>query len=129
MIVTERGVVFIDWELALFGDPVYDLAAHVHKMAYRPDELSRLLTGRAAAEPAAADGWRADLDTYLRHERVKSAVVDSLRYAKQIRQGCPADQASALLSKLVTKLRAARAIWQLEPEVDPDEVLSALRGS
>lgn len=129
MIVTERGVVFIDWELALFGDPVYDLAAHVHKMVYRPDELSRLLTGWAAAEPAAADGWRADLDTYLRHERVKSAVVDSLRYAKQIRQGCPADQASALLSKLVTKLRAARAIWQLEPEVDPDEVLSALRGS
>lgn len=27
--------VFIDWELALPGDPVYELAVHLHKMDYK----------------------------------------------------------------------------------------------
>ncbi|MFB8004802.1 hypothetical protein [Nocardia sp. NPDC056000] len=35
------------------------------------------------AEPEAAAGrWEADLRTYLNHERIKSVIVDTVRYAK-----------------------------------------------
>ncbi|WP_458690954.1 phosphotransferase [Nocardia tengchongensis] len=72
-----REVVFLDWELALYGDPVYDVATHLHKMGYQPDEQTRFLQQWAAAEPQASTGsWEADLQTYLNHERIKSVIVD-----------------------------------------------------
>jgi aminoglycoside phosphotransferase (APT) family kinase protein len=128
MIVRAAAVVFIDWELALLGDPVYDLAVHLHKMAYLPDERERLLTLWEMAEPVAATGdWRGDLELYLRHERVKSAVVDSIRYAKLIRSGqCTPDSRAELVTKMVAKLRAARAVWGLPGEVDQERVDHAL---
>ncbi|WP_158230511.1 phosphotransferase family protein, partial [Pseudofrankia asymbiotica] len=88
MIVNGGATYFLDWELALWGDPVYDLAVHLHKMAYQPDEEE--LAGAAwrnAVPPEAAVEWTRDLATYLAHERVKSAVVDTVRYTKLIAAG------------------------------------------
>jgi aminoglycoside phosphotransferase (APT) family kinase protein len=113
MIVNAGSTYFLDWELALWGDPVYDLAVHLHKMAYQPDEEQTVRAGWRAAMPApAAVGWQRDLATYLGHERVKSAVVDTVRYAKLIAAGTrtPAAEA-ALIDKLAGKLRAAHAVW------------------
>ncbi|MGW4243281.1 phosphotransferase [Nocardia sp. NPDC004722] len=39
-----REVVFLDWELALYGEPVYDVATHLHKMGYQPDEYATFLS-------------------------------------------------------------------------------------
>ncbi|MFJ9366440.1 phosphotransferase family protein [Nocardia sp. NPDC101769] len=46
-----QEVVFLDWELALYGDPVYDVAPHLHKMGYQPDEYATFLRLWATAEP------------------------------------------------------------------------------
>lgn len=131
MIVRAGSVVFIDWELALLGDPVYDLAVHLHKMAYLPEEQSRLLARWAPAVPSGAtEAWSADLQRYLRHERVKSAVVDSIRYAKLVRSGQLAPAARQhLQASLVGKLRAARELWGLPTEIDPASVGAALDGA
>ncbi|WP_261557161.1 phosphotransferase [Frankia tisae] len=100
---------FLDWELALWGDPVYDLAVHLHKMSYQPDESAAVVTGwSTVVGGAAAEGWQPDLDTYLAHERVKSAIVDTVRHTKIIADGnLTPDGRNSFIDKLVGKLAAA----------------------
>ncbi len=117
---------FLDWELALFGDPVYDLAVHLHKMGYRAEEEEAAV--RAWREACRADrwpGWEDDLRRYREHERVKSALVDSVRYA-QIIASLPT-QRDALEASLVDKLGAARQVWGHSGPVDPALVSAALQ--
>ncbi len=125
MILADGRTYFLDWELALWGDPVYDLAVHLHKTAYQPDEHDTLLDRWAHAVPgAASDGWETDLPIYLAHERVKSAIVDTVRYTKLLTgPPLPAGQRQALLDKLVGKLTAAHQVWQTRrPRTDPTTV-------
>ncbi|GGK96992.1 phosphotransferase [Nocardia jinanensis] len=129
MIIRAGRVVFIDWELALFGDPVYDVATHLHKMGYFPDEREVLLTAWATAEPTAAVGaWATDLQTYLNHERVKSVIVDAVRYTKVLAEGSRGpEEEQALVTSLVGKLTAGRAIWGRTDPVDPAQVEAVMR--
>ncbi|UFS99588.1 phosphotransferase family protein [Nocardia huaxiensis] len=129
IIRSSREVVFLDWELALYGDPVYDVATHLHKMGYLLEEQSAFLTLWARAEPESATGsWETDLQTYLNHERIKSVIVDSVRYSKVLTTGSrSADEEQALVASLVGKLRLAYPIWGLSAEVEPGAVESALR--
>jgi tetratricopeptide (TPR) repeat protein len=121
IIVNNGRSYFLDWELALWGDPVYDLAVHLHKMSYQADETAAVLSGWAAAVPTAvSEGWQADLDVYLAHERVKSAVVDTVRYTKLITSGNLAPRRQAeLVDKLAAKLAAAQAGWEGRGSPDP----------
>ncbi|TDC74585.1 aminoglycoside phosphotransferase family protein, partial [Actinomadura sp. 7K507] len=90
MIVGDGTTTFLDWELALWGDPVYDLAVHIHKMGYLPDEQATLATRWQTAMPSDhITGWQKDLDAYLTHERIKSAIVDSVRYSQLFATGGP----------------------------------------
>lgn len=129
--IVDAGVVwFLDFELALWGDPLYDVASHLHKMTYLPGEEEAFLAAWRRAEPAvAATPWRAELETYLRHERVKSAVVDSVRYAKLLNGGaCSPERERELLGKLGAKLRAAYPVWGLPVrEFDQAELRAAVR--
>ncbi|WP_241255680.1 aminoglycoside phosphotransferase family protein [Candidatus Protofrankia californiensis] len=125
MILSGGRTYFLDWELALWGDPVYDLAVHLHKTAYQPDEHDTLLGRWADAVPGPpSDGWEADLPIYLAHERVKSAIVDTVRYTKLLTgPPLPAEQREALLDKLVGKLTAAHQVWQTRrPRTDRETV-------
>ncbi|WP_174184095.1 phosphotransferase family protein [Nocardia barduliensis] len=130
MIVRDGQVVFLDWEFALYGDPLYDVATHLHKMGYLPREQEAFLAEWIAAEPEAAVGeWRRDLRIYLDHERVKSVIVDAVRYRKVLARG-DADAATeaALVTGLAGKLRLARAVWGQGEPVDGAAVEAALRG-
>src|SRR5262249_52708495 len=111
MMIDDGRTYFLDWELALWGDPVYDLAVHVHKMAYHPEETATLLAGWRTAVPGpATEGWQPDLATYLAHERIKSAIVDTVRYTKLIITGnLPPGRHDELIDKLIDKLAAACA--------------------
>ncbi|MFE3986956.1 phosphotransferase [Nocardia tengchongensis] len=124
-----REVVFLDWELALYGDPLYDVASHLHKMGYQPDEQVSFLEQWAAAEPAASThGWEADLQTYLNHERIKSVIVDAVRYSKVLADGSRSpNQEAALVTNLIVKLRLAHQVWDRGRDFEPAFVDSALR--
>lgn len=113
MILSAGRVVFLDWELALWGDPVYELAVHFHKMDYRDDERETVLRGWLRALPAGhTRGWEEDLTAYLAHERVKSAIVDTVRYTRLIWDGgLPGGEEDHLVEKLAAKLNAASAVW------------------
>ena len=132
MILAHGRTYFLDWELALWGDPVYDLAVHLHKMGYSPSEREAAqATWLASVPPEASENWEPDLDTYLMHERVKSAIVDAVRYTKIIVSGHVTTQSEAeLLRKLSEKLKAAQAtggIWLGRTPLGPDEILSIIR--
>lgn len=128
MLLSPRGVVFLDWELALWGDPVYELAVHVHKMTYLDDELTILLDNwEAAMARCTIRGWRRDLAAYLRHEKVKSAIVDSIRYTKEIASGlADKTRSKTLIDKLTGKLNAAGQVWQWDRNLTTSEVSSAV---
>ena len=126
LIKDDGTCVFVDWELALAGDPVYEIAVHLHKMAYQPDEADAIRNAWAAACDADRwPGWATDLDRYLAHERVKSAIVDSVRYAKAIT--ADPSQLDARAESLAQKLTMARRVWQDPRSVDPADVGIAAR--
>lgn len=129
MILTAGHVVFLDWELALWGDPLYDLAVHFHKMGYLPEERDRVLRGWLQAVPAeCSSGWERDLSCYLAHERAKSAVVDTIRYAYLMAGSSQtAEQERTLVARLTTKLNAAGTVWHWPNRIDEMRVDTALR--
>jgi tetratricopeptide (TPR) repeat protein len=132
MILSRGRTYFLDWELALWGDPVYDFAVHLHKMGYSAGEYEAVQAAWLAAVPAdALEGWEPDLHTYLTHERVKSAIVDTVRYTKVITSGHASAQDEAeLLRKLAGKLGAAQATggtWPGRRPPAPEEILALMR--
>ncbi|WP_326597617.1 aminoglycoside phosphotransferase family protein [Streptomyces sp. NBC_01803] len=86
---SDGGLCVIDWELALIGDPVYDLATHLHLMRYPPEQEREVLArwARAVDEslPGAAAGLSRDLPRYLAYKRVQSVFTDVIRQAYQVR--------------------------------------------
>ena len=131
MILTPDQVVFIDWELALWGDPLYDLAVHISKMGYLEDERDCLVREWVRAmPPAVTRGWADDLATYLVHEQVKEALVGCIRYMRLFEEGgLTAGEQEQLTVKLTTKMAAAHVAWHGTDAGSPDEsvVRAALR--
>ncbi|MFJ9617385.1 phosphotransferase family protein [Streptomyces noursei] len=129
MIVSVGATWFLDWELALWGDPVYELAIHLHKMDYPEEQQEALVAGWLRAMPAECTaGWRRDVAAYLRHERLKSAVVDTVRYAKQLAApGTDPDFGAFLVSRLAKKVNAARRYWGVVSDVTTEDIRAGLR--
>jgi aminoglycoside phosphotransferase (APT) family kinase protein len=126
MIVSEGRTWFLDWELALWGDPLYELAVHFHKMDYPPEQRAEVLRRWRERLPAdRAAGAEPDLGLHLAHERIKSAIVDTVRYAKQLASADPAGRAY-LTGRLARKLNVARAVWGAPPEMTRERVARAL---
>ncbi|MFG2560051.1 phosphotransferase [Streptomyces sp. NPDC048496] len=128
MILTEGGqVVFLDWELALWGDPVYELADHLHKMAYTQADRQRVTAGwESAAPPECLAGWREGLAFYLGYEEMKSAVVDTVRWARRIAVAQGDRERRILAAELHAKLLAAAPHWDGGAPPEPAGIEAAV---
>jgi hypothetical protein len=76
----------IDWELALYGDPLHDLATHLVRMQYDESEHELMvgLWAEAMSKAGRADvteGMDRDLRGYLGFEYVQSVFPDVMRAA------------------------------------------------
>jgi aminoglycoside phosphotransferase (APT) family kinase protein len=71
----------LDWEMALWADPVWDIASHMHRAAYPPDQRRAALDRLLATCPEWTDSAddRLAYDSYLRLEQLRSLVLDRLR--------------------------------------------------
>ncbi|MEN8654796.1 phosphotransferase [Streptomyces sp. 21So2-11] len=73
-------LIIIDWEMAMVGDPLYDLVRHLHLTPSRPEIRRRMVErwkrefGRRSAEYV--KDFERDADTYRWIESVRSAYVD-----------------------------------------------------
>ncbi|WP_438486176.1 phosphotransferase [Streptomyces sp. S186] len=124
MITDGRRTVFLDWELALWGDPVYDLADHLHKMSYLPREDTRVRSlWRRAAPADCRPGWEDALTFYLGFERMKSAVVDTVRWTRRIAAADAPRARRSLAAELAAKYTAAQPYWLSDaPPPTPDAI-------
>ncbi|MGW4447180.1 phosphotransferase family protein [Streptomyces sp. NPDC004682] len=129
LIVDPGGVLWvIDWELAMVGDPLYDLATHLHLMRY-PDPQARDMAERwsavaEAVRPGATRGWRHDLERLLAYKRAQSVFTDVIRTALSL-PPAPAPVTGAA-RKLVAVLAEAAGPLSLTPP-DAPAVAGALR--
>lgn len=71
------GLTLIDWEMAMVGDPLYDLVRHMHLTQTSPDIRERLFDRWVRRMPEeCTKGWRDDWHVYRWIETVRSAYVD-----------------------------------------------------
>ncbi|MFB7332829.1 phosphotransferase family protein [Streptomyces adustus] len=98
----------LDWELSLYGDVLHDLATHLVRMEYDPEERKFMTELWAAAmrDSGRADlteGLDPDLDTYLGFEYVQSVFPDVMRAALAL----PAEPTPEDLGRSADRVRRA----------------------
>ncbi|WP_329012321.1 phosphotransferase family protein [Streptomyces sp. NBC_01601] len=83
----------IDWELAMVGDPLYDLATHLHLMRYpvpqARETAARWHTAVRAVRPGSVRGWADDLPPLLAYKRAQSVFTDVIRSALALESADP----------------------------------------
>jgi hypothetical protein len=81
----------IDWELAMLGDPLYDLATHLYLMSYPADQERRMAEDWArvvgGVRPRSVRGWADDLERILAFKRAQSVFTDVIRLSLSLRDG------------------------------------------
>ncbi|WP_369390201.1 phosphotransferase family protein [Streptomyces sp. CG1] len=71
------ALTLIDWELAVVGDPLYELVRHMHLTPTRPEIRDRMFRRWERRLPArCTENWREDWRVYRWIEIVRSAYVD-----------------------------------------------------
>ncbi|MGW4561436.1 phosphotransferase [Streptomyces sp. NPDC004561] len=71
------ALTLIDWEMALVGDPLYELVRHMHLTPTRPEIRDRMFRRWEAGLPERfTRDWRRDWRVYRWTELVRSAYVD-----------------------------------------------------
>ncbi|MFC9130529.1 phosphotransferase family protein [Streptomyces sp. NPDC057099] len=71
------ALTIIDWEMAVVGDPLYDLVRHMHLTPTRPEIRDRMFRRWERRLPAEyTRDWRKDWRVYRSLEIVRSAYVD-----------------------------------------------------
>ncbi|MEU0966355.1 aminoglycoside phosphotransferase family protein [Streptomyces sp. NPDC005917] len=84
----EQRLWTIDWELAMVGDPLYDLATHLHLMRY-PTRHVRAIAQRwcetvDGVHTGSAKGWEEDLGRLLDYKKAQSVFTDVIRTALEL---------------------------------------------
>ncbi|MGW1316696.1 phosphotransferase family protein [Streptomyces sp. NPDC002426] len=122
----------IDWELSMIGDPLYDLATHLHLMRYPAGTAGRTARLWASAvegvRPECAKGWRDDLETLLAYKRLQSVYTDVIRGAIALEQpdAGPAQVRLPVTAHRVREVLArARVPLGLDALPSPREVMAA----
>jgi aminoglycoside phosphotransferase (APT) family kinase protein len=73
----ELALTIIDWEMALVGDPLYDLVRHIHLTPTSREIRERMFRRwERTLAPAYTSNWFRDWHVYRRIEVVRSAYVD-----------------------------------------------------
>ena len=112
---------FIDWEMALFGDPGFDVGVHLSKVEYLPDEEDRfleLITKKLDRKHQI--GIVNDSQVYKKHAFVKSVIVHAVRYHKLISERSDSSTLSDLALKYENKLARAVPIIGNKPLRAPE---------
>ncbi|MGW6737802.1 phosphotransferase family protein [Streptomyces sp. NPDC055013] len=129
----ERTLWTIDWELAMVGDPLYDLATHLYLMRYPQRQARRMAKQwRLAVDevrPGGTKGMEDDLDRLIDYKRAQSVFTDVIREALKL-GGEPDSNWGQLVHsalKLWRILTAAAGPLGLDHVPSPPQIMTALR--
>ncbi|MER5305529.1 aminoglycoside phosphotransferase family protein [Streptomyces lasiicapitis] len=133
IVVDRREIAVIDWELALYGDPLHDLATHLVRMDYDKEQhlrMRRLWTEAmvTAGRAELTAGIEADLPVYLDFEYAQSVFPDVMRAALSLPGGKPDDDDFAGAAEHICRaLRRAADPLRLESVPDQAHAVEAVR--
>ncbi|MFI5798396.1 phosphotransferase [Streptomyces sp. NPDC051677] len=86
----ELALTIIDWEMALVGDPLYDLVRHMHLTPTRPEIRTRMFRRWEQKLPQRyTSDWNKDWSVYRWIEIVRSAYIDLDRLATRASLDAP----------------------------------------
>ncbi|MFJ6572359.1 phosphotransferase family protein [Streptomyces sp. NPDC091292] len=109
------GLTVIDWEMAMIGDPLYDLVRHMHLTPTPPEIRKRMFDRWEKQLPAThTKGWREDWHVYRQIEIVRSAYVDLDRL--MTRTGLDAPNVCRAVDSYAVTLATAAGCLGLRPE-------------
>lgn len=122
----------IDWELAMFGDPLYDLATHLHLVRYPAHQERRMVeqwretVDRVA--PRSSAGYADDLPKLLAYQRAQSVFTDVIRTALTLDPGPVTDRESLDRAgrKIEKVLIAAGGTLEMQRLPGPRDIALAL---
>ncbi|MHB9860760.1 phosphotransferase family protein [Streptomyces sp. YIM S03343] len=102
------ALTIIDWEMALVGDPLYDMVRHMHLTPTRPEIRARMFARwERNLDAAHTADWRRDWRIYRWIEIVRSAYIDLDRLATGT--GLDAPNVRRAIDSYAMTLAAARA--------------------
>lgn len=115
-----RSLVLIDWETCLIGDPAYDLAVHLQKMRYEPDQenlfLQEYLKDNVPLNNAAE--WQSQIEIYRKLEQLTLVIIDTPRYLDDLNaKHSTEEEHHDYASRYFAKLQTAWRIWGIETNV------------
>ncbi|MGV9286780.1 phosphotransferase family protein [Streptomyces sp. NPDC003719] len=127
-----KRLTVIDWELAIFGDPLHDLATHLVRMGYEKHDQVRMteLWAGAMEEAGLAEltaGLDDDLPVYLAFEHAQSVFPDVMRAAIGLPADASAEHFGAAADRVRRATRLAREPLRLVDVPGREQVLDALR--
>ncbi|WP_260333019.1 aminoglycoside phosphotransferase family protein [Streptomyces beigongshangae] len=113
------ALVLIDWEMAMVGDPLYDLVRHLHLTPTRPEIRARMfLRWSRLLPPTHTKDWERDWLLYRWMENIRSAYVDLDRMVTGASLDAP--NVSRAVNSYGMTLRAAKGSLGLSPrELSP----------
>jgi hypothetical protein len=128
-IVDGRGGLWtIDWELAMFGDPLYDLATHLYLMRYpkaQHDLVAKQWCEAMEEErKGSSNGWEEDLPRLLDFKRAQSVFTDVVRATQLLVSGELALEKAGMKVRQV--LTAAAEPLGLDSVPPPSDIRSSL---
>ena len=131
VILHRDRVTVIDWELAMYGDPLHELATHMVRMGYDKGGQKRMTELWAAAMAEAGHGALTrglqDLDVYLAFEHAQSVFPDVMRAALALPTEPDAADFRSAATRICQAMRVAREPLQLIEVPEERRVATALR--
>ncbi|MET7478596.1 aminoglycoside phosphotransferase family protein [Streptomyces sp. NPDC005648] len=122
-----QALSIIDWEMALIGDPLYDLVRHMHLTPTTPDIRRRMFDRwKNRLHPKYTKDWEQDWRVYRKLEYVRSAYVDLDRMVT--RAGRHAPNVRRAVASYARTLSTAAALLEIPvPEPKNRYLTIALR--
>ncbi|MER6630811.1 phosphotransferase [Streptomyces sp. NPDC000987] len=131
IIDSRRRLWTIDWELAMVGDPLYDLATHLHLMRYpywqRGQMVKRWCAAVEGIRPGGSNGLDHDLPRLIAYKRAQSVFTDVIREAMSLGAVSEGDDRLDRAGRNLQKiLIAAAGSLRLDSVPAPGEIAMAL---
>ncbi|MEB8340535.1 aminoglycoside phosphotransferase family protein [Streptomyces endophyticus] len=116
----------VDWELATYGDPLHDLAVHLVRMGYTPDQRGRAIDQWHKAmwnvRTEAVEGLDTDLGHYIDFERAQSVFPDVIRAAVSLDEQCGQSDLEAAATEVHRALEVASGPLRLRNVLTPSAI-------
>lgn len=121
------ALTIIDWEMALIGDPLYDLVRHMHLTPTRPEIRARMFRRWERGLPEEYTvGWQRDWPVYRWVETVRSAYIDLDRLVTGV--GLDAPNVSRAVDSYAMTLEAAVGFLGLKTRSEVHPCLARFLG-